>query len=743
VVASAVELDALLLDAKLTIPPTRPDSVSRDDLIQRARTSGCRIVGVTAPAGYGKSTLLAHWARVEDRPVGWVSLDRFDDDPSVLLTLLASAYARVYPDSAYVVVDMPAVGSSVLGRAAPRLASVLRQSSSPFVLMLDDLHELQSSACHDVLGVVMSGVPESSQVVVASRAEQPHLPRLRASGDAVEFRASDLAFDPAGAEHIFALQHITLTPEAAIAVTLRTEGWPVGLHLAALIAHDGNTEPLAVTGDDRYVADYLYRESMVRLPKRTRRFLRRTAVLDHLSASLCDALIGEPGSQEQLRTLEAANAFIVPLDRHREWYRYHDLFREFLMGELHRVEPDLVAKLHLRAADWYESHGSLALALEHLLNTTERDRSVQLTTQLILPTYQAGQMSTVQRWLATLGDTAVERYPPLAVLATWIAAATGATAEAQRLAGVLDEASFDLVPLDGSASFESARAMIRSLMCAGGPAQAMADAAIAVAEEPAWSLWRDAALVLSAVASMLAGDADTARTLFTEAASVAAAAANTDSLVISESELAVLAMDDGHWVQAAGRLDTPLAAIDEHGVHDYAFSLLAFAAAARLAVQHGDLALAQRRLAQAMRARPSCTFLMPYFAVRLRLQLARVYAAVADEKTARHLLGEIDEILLHRPGLGALVEQVSEFRRALTANPHARAVGVSRSPLSPAELRLLPYLQTHLTIREIGERLFVSRNTVSTELGSIYRKLGVSSRNEAVQQATAIGLLGG
>jgi len=242
---------------------------------------------------------------------------------------------------------------------------------------------------------------------------------------------------------------------------------------------------------------------------------------------------------------------------------------------------------------------------------------------------------------------------------------------------------------------------------------------------------------------MLAGDVDTARTLFTEAASVAAAAANTDSLVISESELAVLAMDDGHWVQAAGRLDTALAAIDEHGVHDYAFSLLAFAAAARLAVQHGDLALAERRLAQAMRARPSCTFVMPYFAVRLRLQLARVYAAVADEKTARHLLAEIDEILRQRPELGALVEQVSEFRRTLTANPHARAVGVSRSPLSPAELRLLPYLQTHLTIREIGERLFVSRNTVNSQVGSIYRKLGVSSRNDAVQTATTIGLLGG
>ena len=152
------------------------------------------------------------------------------------------------------------------------------------------------------------------------------------------------------------------------------------------------------------MADYLYRESLLQLPETTRRFLRRTAVLDQLSAPLCDAVVGAPGAQEQLRSLEASSLFLVPLDRRREWYRYHALFREFLLGELRRVEPDIIAKLHLRAADWYEANGSPALALEHLLNTTERDRCTQLVTALVLPTYQVGQMSTVQRWLSTLGD---------------------------------------------------------------------------------------------------------------------------------------------------------------------------------------------------------------------------------------------------------------------------------------------------------------------------------------------------
>ena len=211
--------------------------------------------------------------------------------------------------------------------------------------------------------------------------------------------------------------------------------------------------------------------------------------------------------------------------------------------------------------------------------------------------------------------------------------------------------------------------------------------------------------------------------------------------ILSESELALLAMDRGRWTEGAEHLDVALAAIDEHRMYDYVAGLLALAGAARLAVHRGDLREASHQLTQAMRARPSCTFAMPFLAVRVRLQLAKVYRSLADHTTARHLLREIDDILVHRPALGVLVEEVSEFRRTLTSSAQVGATGAS--PLTPAELRLLPYLQTHLTIREIAERLFVSRNTVSSEVSSIYRKLGVSSRSDAVQQATTTGLLGG
>jgi LuxR family transcriptional regulator, maltose regulon positive regulatory protein len=737
----AAQPDRSLLEAKLAIPEPHSGGVSRAELIEDARGSERRVVGVSAPAGYGKSTLLAQWARSDDRRVAWVSLDRLDDDPAILLTLLATAYARISSGNADLVADMGGgLGVSVLGRAAPRLASAFRTSPSPFVLILDDLHELRSPDCHDVLGVVVAGIPRGSQMVAASRSEQPHMPQLRVKGDTWEIGVDDLAFDVAGAEQIFSAEHVDLTREQAEVITDRTEGWPAGLYLSALIARHNDGAVSTVAGDDRYLADYLYRESLVHLSEDTQRFLRRTAVLDQLCGPLCDALLGGAGANGQLRDLEASNMFLIPLDRRREWYRYHALFREFLLAELDRVEPDVVMKLHLRAADWYETNGSPVTALEHLLHTTERDRCVRLISELMFSTYEAGQIWTLQRWLSTVGDPAIEAYPPLAVTAGWVAALSGQTAEAQRWAAIIDDLSYDLTPADRTASFDSARAMLRSVMCRSGPRQATIDATLAVTEEPPWSPWRDQALCLSAEAHLLVGEVEEAVAQFAEASAMAAATGDTDSTILSESELSLLDMDRGRWAEAATHQERAVALIEDTRMHDYATSVLAFAGAARLAVHRGDLEEANRRLTQAMRARPSLTVALPYLAVRVRLQLAKVYLAMADAGTARHLLREIDDLLLQRPDLGALVEQVSEFRELLSSD--GQVEGVGGPPLTSAELRLLPYLQTHLTLREIGERLFVSRNTVSSEVSSIYRKLGVSSRSAAVEQATMIGLLG-
>ena len=309
------------------------------------------------------------------------------------------------------------------------------------------------------------------------------------------------------------------------------------------------------------------------------------------------------------------------------------------------------------------------------MNTTERDRCVQLVTQLILPTYQAGQLVTVQRWLSALGRAAVEEYPPLAVLAGWIAVLSGQVAEAQRWAAFVDTASFDLLPVDGTASFDSARAMLRALMCAAGPEQMAADASLAAGQEPPWSPWRALALIECAEAQLLLGDRQRAAALFEETGAVASALGNVGAVALSRSELALLAMDHRRWAEAGEHVKHALAAVDESQLHDYAMSGLAFAAAARLAVHQGDQKEAARQLAQAMRARPSCTYAIPYLAVRVRLQLAKVYAALAHQPTARHLLREIDDILLHRPALGTLVDEVAEFRWTLTPSAHQTIAG--------------------------------------------------------------------
>ena len=734
------DLNWSLLDAKLTAPRVRSGTVSRRSVIESARSSGRRIVGITAPAGYGKTTLLAEWAASEDRPVAWVSLDRFDDDAAALLIVMAAAFVALWPADNGLLADMRGVGTSVLGRSAPRLASAFRASPEPFVFMVDDLHEVQAPECHDALGMVMAGVPDRSQFVAASRHEQPHLPRTRTSGEALEIEATDLALDADGARQIFSAAEVDLTPELAHTLMERTEGWPVGLYLAATIAKDSTDTALAISGDDRFIADYLYGESLARQPDEVQQFLRRTSVLDHLSGPLCDAVFGGTSAQTFLRDLEASNQFLVSLDRRREWYRYHALYREFLAAELRRLEPELIPKLHLRAADWYEANGFPEIAVEHLLNTDERSRCVQLVTQLVLPTYQGGQISVVERWLTGVGDAAIVDYPPLAVLAGWVAVLSGDAPTAQRWAAVVDAASFDLVPLDGSASFESARAMLRAAMADAGVDQMLAHARYAVAAEPTWSPWRGTAVVLLAEANLLVGDLDRARAAFDEAAAIGPTQDNADNYVLGQGALALLAMDDGQWETAAEHVGLALAAVHDHRMDDYPTSIRAYSAAARLAMHRGQIDQANRELTRAMRTRPIVTSAIPFLAVGARLELARVHLSMADLASARHLLREVDDLLVERPGLGVLVDQAAALHEALASTVEHGGPGAS--PLSPAELRILPYLQTHLTFREIAERLYVSRNTVSSQVTSIYRKLGVSSRTEAVEQATVIGLIG-
>ncbi|MEL7974624.1 AAA family ATPase [Isoptericola sp. F-RaC21] len=743
---ASADFSRLLFEAKFTVPRPRAGTANRADLIHAARTSGCRVVGVTAPAGYGKSTLLAEWAARDDRAVGWVSLDRLDDDPLSLLTVVATAFSRACPGHDDLVADMIGPDTSVLGRAAPRLAAALRSARQPFLLVLDDLHEIRSSAGHDALGVVIAGLPAGSQLVAASRAAQPHVSRLRASDEVVEIGASDLALGVADTQQVFAAARVTMSLDDAAAVTERTEGWPAGVYLAALVARHGDPRSVSVTGRDPYIADYLQHETFGRLSATMRRFLRRTAVLEVLSAPLCDAVLEERFSQRLLRRLEASSMFLVPLDRRRELYRYHALFREFLLGVLATDEPGHEDVLRVRAADWFESHDLPEQAVEHLLPTPERDRCVRLVTRIVMTSFQAGRIATVERWLRALGDDAIAGYPPLALLAGYVAVYEGRALEAERWGAVADAATYDGETIDGTASFTSARAMYHALRCPDGPQRMVDDARVALAQEPPWSVWRDTALAMAGDGLLAGGDVAGATRCLEETVATALAVGNGDTLVFGEALLALLDMDHDRWDDARGRVEHALGAVREHRMDDYPTSGLGYAAAARLALHDGDMEEARRRLTQGMRARAFCTYAFPTLAVRVRLHLARASWATGDVAAVRHLFREIDDVLLRRPALGTLVDEAADLRKAFGAEGRTLAPtdpgSPPAAPLTPAELRLLPYLQTHLTIREIGARLFVTRNTASSQVGSIYRKLGVSSRSGAVDRATAMGLLG-
>jgi LuxR family maltose regulon positive regulatory protein len=261
-----------------------------------------------------------------------------------------------------------------------------------------------------------------------------------------------------------------------------------------------------------------------------------------------------------------------------------------------------------------------------------------------------------------------------------------------------------------------------------------------VEHEPVWGDFRDTAIWLLAEARLLCGHLDEAAVLFTEASATAASVGNFDTIPICEAQLAWMAMDRGEWQEAVTRLEVALATIEQQRLHDYVFSIPAFCCAARLAVHDGSIDRARRELARGMRSRPMATVLLPYHAVRGRLQMARVYLAIDEPDTAGQLLREIDEVLVQRPLLGVLVDEVDQFRGRV----ESRATVTSGGPtLTPAELRVLPYLQTHLTADGIADRLYVSGHTVRAQVKSIYRKLGVSSRDDAVHVSMEVGLLGG
>jgi LuxR family maltose regulon positive regulatory protein len=712
------------------------------------------VICVVAPPGYGKSTLLAQWSERLDRPVGWVSADRRDNDPVVLLTYIAAALDRVEPIDPGVFQTLASPGVSVLATAVPRVVAAAETMSRPFSLVLDHLELLENTECLDAVAELALQLPAGSQLALASR-RSPPLPvaLLRAQGRVVEVGPAELAMDQGEARALLAATGVGLSDAETAELVGRTEGWPAGLYLAALALKAGVPKGgagLAFSGDDRFIADYLHAELLAHLPPELVTFLTRTAVLERMSGPLCDAVLGTGGSGRVLESLEDSNLLLVPLDRRRRWYRYHHLFGELLLTELRRREPDLVPELHRRAAGWYEANDLPEAAIDHAQAAGDADRVARLVAALGQPTYAAGRVDTVLRWLRWFEDRGlVERYPPVAVFGALANALVGRPAAAERWADAAERAAAGAdppaegqLPPDGS-TMDSHLAMMRGLLCRDGMARMGDHARAAQAGLSPASGWRATALLLEGVAELLgdpAGEADRADAVLAEAVEVGLPSGALPAASTALAERALLAMRRSDWERAEALAAKALGIVEDGRLDDYIMSPVVHTVAARVALHRGDPPAARDQLARAARLRPVLTYAIPWGAVQTLLELGRAYLLLDDAAGARAVLSQARDVLALRPDLGTLRAEVEELGARLDT---ARQLGKGASSLSTAELRLLPLLATHLSFPEIGQRLYVSRNTVKTQAVSIYRKLGAGSRSEAVQRLREIGLLGG
>src|SRR5690349_6046133 len=431
-----------LLATKLHVPWPPPGFVPRPRLVQALGQGMARgRVLVCAPAGSGKTALLAHWARGGGRPVAWLGLDAGDSDPARFWRYAVAALDRARPGLAERVGPLLPRSSEELVTA---LINELAANPGPdeVLLVLDDYHLVDSGPLHESVAFLLENLPPGLRIVVSSRADPPlPLARLRARGQLAELRAAELRFTP---EEAAALLGETAGPglpaAAAEALVARTEGWAAGLHLAALSLR-GHADPAGFvaefSGSHRYVLDYLTDEVLAGQTAQVRAFLLETSVLQRLSGELCDAVTGRAGGQAMLQDIERAGLFLVPLDEVRGWWRYHHLFADLLRARLQAEQPGRVQALHRAAAAWCEEHGLADDAMRHALAAGDASWAARLVERHVETLLGRSEGATLRRWLAALPAESVRMRPRLC-LAQAYGAAQGFQVEA--LEALLDDA---------------------------------------------------------------------------------------------------------------------------------------------------------------------------------------------------------------------------------------------------------------------------------------------------------------
>jgi LuxR family transcriptional regulator, maltose regulon positive regulatory protein len=736
-----------LVVSKLRGPVIRPGTVRRSRLIERlARGGSGPIVSVVAPAGYGKTTLLSQWAERNGQAFAWVSVDDADNDTKVLLSYVAEALDAVEPIDQRVFDALTSPASSVPGSVVPRLGAAFASMAAPVVLALDDVHLLRNSECRAAVSVLADHVPGGSRLVLAGRAGPPlRVARLRAEGKILEIGPRELSLTSSEALSLLRNAGVALGEDEVTKLHRRTEGWPAGLYLAALCLREGGPfagAAVSFRGDDRLVSAYMESEFLSRISARQRVFLTRAAVLERMCAPLCEAVLDLAGSRATLAELAGSNLLLVPLDRRGQWYRYHHLFRDMLLEELHRLEPGLMPVLRRRAAGWCLANDLPEEALEYSIAAGDVDAVAGLAGLLAVAAYQQGRVTTVQRWFRWLEDHGgIEGHPIVAVLAAIVSALTARPVEAERWADAVDrwEEGGPARPDDPPA--EAWAAVLRALLCRHGVKQMRADADEAVRRFASLGIVAPAPALFQGIARVLCGDLEGGELSLEDAVSVGADASAPEVFPVALCQQALVAMARGEWDRAEALAGQARHALQQAGAEDSYAAPLVCAVRARVAIHRGDAPAARQELVKAQQPRPLLTYALPHLAVQARIELAHVHLALADLAGARTLLREVDDLLRRRPGLGTLTAEAAALRAQLASQRGSSAPGASA--LTAAELRLLPMLSTHLSFPEIAAEMVLSRHTIKTQANAIYRKLGASSRSQAVARSRELGLLEG
>jgi LuxR family transcriptional regulator, maltose regulon positive regulatory protein len=692
------------------------DLVPRTALLNRLELErGRRLVLLTAPAGYGKTSLLVQWSQASTRPFVWVGLTQGVGDGETLIDAIGTALAE--------------------RRIAPHPAQ-------SFVLVIDDAHVLPPDALHDAVLDVLDWLPDGSQLALASRSEPAlGLSRLRAQRVLLEVRSAELAMSTAEAESLLRTAGIDVQFTSVRALVERTEGWPAALELAALSCArrpDQAEGLMQVSGDDFFLSDYFRTEIVAKLSPSATRFLIRSSVLERLSGPLCDAVLERKRSALTLADLALTNVPLKPMDASHEWYRVHPLFREMLRTELRRSEPGRVRELHLRAADWLWAAGDLDGAIDHSRSAEDLDRTGELLWANLSRYIGHGRNDRIQRWLGGVSAEGPAPRAPLALAAahSHLAAGNVAIAEQWARSAAVSMSSAS----EASTKDERASVLIIGAWAARAGAKAMQKDAVCgydlLRDD---SPWRASCCFLRGTAALLTGDDATAEHCLEEGAARGAVLAP-DAAALCLAQLAVVAAERDQGEVASDFARRAREVVDQHGLGMYPTSALVFAVAAAAGVRDGRVDEAKPAVASCLGLVDRLDDSVSWYGAEVRILLARASIALGDVAAAREQLADASRLARRMSDVVVFQRWFDDVWNRFDQRAETALTGVGT--LTTAELRVLRFLPTHYSFREIAQRLHVTSNTVKTHVHAVYRKLDASSRSEAVSRATDAGLLG-